>query len=831
MRFADPLTCPDCRGPIQGADRCPSCGLDLTDPAMRQLWQTLLRADALLEEATARRDAADRPADPDPAPRPAEPAPGPIDPIAVGPLPRPTPPAPLGAPAAPRAARSWDVGTVLLGLGALGLVVAAVIFVSRSWDSIGLLGKAAVLLAATVAATAAAVWVTRRPLRASAEALWAVALALLALDLLGARNENLFGLEAVPWPWFAAASGAVVAVAGAVVVRWARHWVEVELVTAALGATVGVALAGAGTAFIGDLRPFWHVFAALVVTGVLGLALRPSGSRLVAWGARALLGVWFLLAAATALVEAVDDPGIKGLVTEGHGAPLLVVSVAAVAVGAAVAAVRVPMTAIAVVGVGLLAVLPSADSWQTGGGWAATALVVLAASLVGSIGSGAWTRGVRWGAGVGAAALAVLGLVWIGGALDLAGRAVERAGRLDPAARVPDTAAGMGASAAIVTAVAAVAAVLVAGRWFDSHVAARHPVAGAVAAVAVVGAAVEIGPPWWTLAGVLVVVAAVSATAAVRLPSTTLLVVAAASTALALAVAAVDAAVLGPTWIAVAVGGAVVSLRPDGSTVARRAIAVPVVPVLATGVGAVVLAAGGPDAAASLAAVAAAVVALGLATWSTDVVRPYLEGGAIGAAVVAATSPDSALVASVGWTILGATLCALAAARPERRWYVWPGVGALVVAYVLLVVDSGFAFVEAYTLPLAAIAVAGGVVVLRRRRSTHSWVALGPGLVLALAPSLPQALAAPTSLRALALGLAAVVVLAVGLRLGLQAPFLLGAAVTSLVVLFNVGPYANAAPRVVIISLVSAVLVALGITWEDRVRDGRRAVSLVRQMR
>jgi hypothetical protein len=307
------------------------------------------------------------------------------------------------------------------------------------------------------------------------------------------------------------------------------------------------------------------------------------------------------------------------------------------------------------------------------------------------------------------------------------------------------------------------------------------------------------------------------------------------SSVLALAVSAVDPALLGPTWVVVAGGAATLVALPGapmvGPVLVRRVIAVPVAPVLVLGVGATAVAVGATDAVVSLVAVAVAALVLVAVVRADADVRASLEGGAAVAVVGAATSPDSALIASLAWTAVGATLGALAAARTDRRWYVWPSIGALVIAYVLLVIDSGFAVVEAYTLPLAAMALAGGVIVLRRRPQTHSWVALGPGLVLALAPSLPQALADPTGVRALALGLAAVVVLAVGLRLGLQAPFLLGAAVASLVVLCNIGPYANAAPRVVIIAVVSAVLVALGVTWEDRVRDGRRAVGLVRQMR
>ena len=153
------------------------------------------------------------------------------------------------------------------------------------------------------------------------------------------------------------------------------------------------------------------------------------------------------------------------------------------------------------------------------------------------------------------------------------------------------------------------------------------------------------------------------------------------------------------------------------------------------------------------------------------------------------------------------------------------------MAYVALIVDSGFSFVEAYTLPLGAAALAAGLYLLRSKPDASTWMYLGPGLALALLPSVPQALVEPTELRALVLGVAALVVLAVGVRLGWQAPFATGATILTLLVLFNIGPYANAAPRVVLIAAAGAVMLGLGISWEDRVRDGRKIVGYVRSMR
>jgi hypothetical protein len=229
---------------------------------------------------------------------------------------------------------------------------------------------------------------------------------------------------------------------------------------------------------------------------------------------------------------------------------------------------------------------------------------------------------------------------------------------------------------------------------------------------------------------------------------------------------------------------------------------------------------------ASLALVAAA----GL--WSRDhPVREPVEAAAVVATFIALVVEGSTGELAVRWTIAGVVVIALSFIVPQRRWYLWPGAAALVVAYILLIVDSGFSFIEAYTLPLGAIALAVGLQAVRKRPDESTWLLLGPGLAIALLPSVPQALADPTELRALLLGLGAVVALALGVRLGWQAPFVSGAVIITLLVLFNIGPYANAAPRVVLIAAVSAVLLAVGITWEDRVRDGRKLVGYVRSMR
>ena len=395
--------------------------------------------------------------------------------------------------------------------------------------------------------------------------------------------------------------------------------------------------------------------------------------------------------------------------------------------------------------------------------------------------------------------------------------------------------------ATIVVATAAAVAAWAALRWFEEPSdRLRALVLASVGGVGVLGSVLAFDPPWWLLATTLVIISGLATTAAMRRPAPAVHWVAGSAAVLALGVSIAAQPVMSATWIVLALGAAVVVLDPGSGPVSaesssllvmRRGVAMVVAPVLAGGLAVGVVGANGLQGTAALVALAGSVLVLVAATRAPAAVRPYVEGGALTALIASAVAPDSSLIASIAFTIVGVTLCALAAAVVDRRWYVWPGIAAFVIAYVLLVVDSGFGFVEAYTLPLAAAALGAGAVLLRRTPGTSSWVALGPGLVLALLPSLPQALADPTGLRALLLGLAAVVAVVAGVRLSRQAPFLMGVGVAALVLLFNIGPYANAAPRVLVISVVSVVFVALGVTWEDRVRDGRKVMAYVREMR
>jgi hypothetical protein len=111
---------------------------------------------------------------------------------------------------------------VLLGLGALLLVAAAIAFVAVAWTRLGVGFQAAVMSVVTALACGASAWTARRGLRATEEALAAAGVALLAIDLAAARGLGLFSLEQVPLRTWTGISCLVVVAAGVLLGRLTR---------------------------------------------------------------------------------------------------------------------------------------------------------------------------------------------------------------------------------------------------------------------------------------------------------------------------------------------------------------------------------------------------------------------------------------------------------------------------------------------------------------------------------------------------------------------------------------------------------------------------------
>ncbi len=186
------------------------------------------------------------------------------------------------SPAAPAPSREAPPGrsmqSILLGLGAFLLVVAAAVFTAVAWPRLGALGQIGVVLGTTAAVSWVAIALRPR-LRGTAEAMASLAFGLAVVDLVAAPALGL-----LPEDWLALDSGywvlvlgglATLAVAGAH--RWdLRSWAWLGWASAATAAGVG------GTTVAGMLPSWFAAFeddiaaalaAAMSVPAAMGVLL------------------------------------------------------------------------------------------------------------------------------------------------------------------------------------------------------------------------------------------------------------------------------------------------------------------------------------------------------------------------------------------------------------------------------------------------------------------------------------------------------------------------------------------------------------------------------
>ncbi|WP_121187880.1 SCO7613 C-terminal domain-containing membrane protein [Nocardiopsis sp. Huas11] len=198
---APPLRCPDCAEPLRpGASACPRCALVLVGPLAQRLWELdtqlmeladrsrRLRAERTEVHRLLRRESgARRPAAPVEALTPA-----------AGPAPAGTPAAHQGAPfpageyhraPAPPAPRRSELSrlsaqNLILGLGALLVGIAALVFAVWTWSDLSTGTRALVLALTTLFFAGVAVPLHRRGLTSTAETFGALGATLLCVDAL-----------------------------------------------------------------------------------------------------------------------------------------------------------------------------------------------------------------------------------------------------------------------------------------------------------------------------------------------------------------------------------------------------------------------------------------------------------------------------------------------------------------------------------------------------------------------------------------------------------------------------------------------------------------------
>jgi len=811
MRYADPKLCPDCRGGLpSGAPVCPTCDLLVRHPLAVELFATLQRADAvlsLLRAASERADRADRA-------------------VAAA-----VTPSGSGGPLAPPASRgvsSASVPKILLGLGALCLLVAAVVFIAVSWSMLGVGGRTGVLAGLTLAAGAAALLLHRAGLRIAGECLVIVALGMLALDVLGAGAAGWLGRnEGVT----VGTAGLLVAATGSLlglVQAPTRPRLVAPQIVAGLGLVVG---------YLGALAATDHRLIAghlLIAAGIaIALAGRRWGATTLRWSATAAAALTWLGTAGLALTESLLTPDLHRLWLDGTGWSLLGSAVALVVPG--LAARRSDLLLAGASGAALLVTvvvtLPCADTDARTVG-----LVALGTTAGWALALGLLPRGitmVAWApAGAGCLVLAGLALQTVSTALDRWSRAGDVFQQ--PAGVRLTSPDPVGEPLLLVPSLLVILACLALADLDRSRGALPGWSRGA-AAVAGLGAAATLASYDVALAlplGVLTLVALGTAALALRTTGTEATTWSAACVALTAAVAVgalpsdvltlASLAPLAVTLIALAVVGR--------SPAARVITGAGAPPSLGLAAAAAVMVAGNDEAWVSI-PVLAVVGVLALALARLDVELSAVAVALLALPVSLTATSDVGGHTALWLTVAGFLVAGTALLHESRHGCAPAGGALLLLASWVRLADLGVAAPEPYTLPLAAALLALGLWRLHHSPVLGTAETLLPGLLLGTVPSLLWVLAEPVSARALVLGAGCLALTIVGATMRWSAPLVVGATVGAAVVLRELGPYAGAFPTWVWIGLAGALLTVVGITWERRLLDVRRAARVIGRLR
>ena len=756
-RFFDAGHCPECGAAVAGPlARCPTCALLLTGPTVSRLAGQLSTADRTMDELRA-----ESWAPPVPAPRPA----------------RYSVPAPVA-----RARRSPAISgaAVVLGLGGLCLMVAAIVFISVSWGTLGLTDKAGVLGVVTTLLALCSGAVTRRGLRGSAETLWACTLIDLALDLWAVRRTGLAGSgRLAPDAYCCLAATVIAGVALACCLLTRRSKLTRPVVAAQLALCVAGVMAVFGALFTTGLG----TGAGLVVATVTFAGFAVAGRRAAlpcadtGWLVAAV-ATW--LGLATVGLTANAPSGVARSLLGAAGWQLLA------AIGIAALATTVPQVlprewqrlVAATAGVALAAAVVAEDVGRYLDGPATAAVVLLVLTVLGRVRRRPWRT----------ASTAVLGLVSVGAACAVA----------------LDAMIGVGVSLSITE-----------GIWADpaGHrvVTVEHlPVASMLIlllALGVVAVArrqeVPDGVDRWAGATVLPVAVGLFATAQ---PSVL---------------------VLSCAWLLAAALGLLLS-----ATLADHRLLWPAGGAL--GIGLITALASDTSSAVAFSAGAALVLLTsrrGVTVWRTGTELLAIAEGSVAVAALTHRFPTDAVTAAVAGLLVAATVSGAAALSPTRRWWRWLALAALTAALWTEAAQHAIQAPELYSIPLGLLLLGIGVDAGRRDRSLTSWQSTGIGLLVLTVPSLLPALDDPISWRAVGSGLAALGFMLLGAHRKLQAALVVGAVELAVLVVREVSPYAAGMPRWSAIGAIGVLLIVVGVSWESRLQNLRTVQRTLRDMR
>lgn len=152
----------------------------------------------------------------------------------------------------------------------------------------------------------------------------------------------------------------------------------------------------------------------------------------------------------------------------------------------------------------------------------------------------------------------------------------------------------------------------------------------------------------------------------------------------------------------------------------------------------------------------------------------------------------------------------------------------LIIANTAFVVASGATTVEWFTIPPAVAMLAIGVLAWRNE---SSWVYLGPGLLIGLVPSALLADSNDNWIRVTLVVAAALAVIMVGVYGGLQASFVIGAAVLAKIGIWQFLEVAPLIPRWITLGAAGAILLTVGATYERRLTQAKQVARWVTALR
>ncbi|MEV5980528.1 hypothetical protein [Streptomyces sp. NPDC052114] len=740
------------------------------------------------------------------------------------------PPRPAGPPAAGNTPPSAQ--NVLLSLGGVLLTIAAIAFTVVSWGHLGIGGRSAVLGAVTLAALGAPAFLLRRSLRSTAEAVAGLGLALTVLDTYALRHLALSGTDALGYAAAASAALATLWAGYGLLLRELRLPLPTAVATAQLPLVLW-----AGAAQAGD-----HVMtAALLVTAAFDTALAlwagVRSVRVVAGAGAGALGLWGAASAGWLSAQATDPAGAAR-------AGALLLCAALIALGAAWWSKNAEVSTGAAGAAGLLVVAASGGMLRTAlpAVWTVPAHLACGIALLAVIRTGL-PRCVRRGVAGASAAVQGLAVLW---ALPVA--ALALCGPLGWATRAWSGTPSDAGDALLLDlplahpllaplVLAAVAAVLLVARdrlGAAGQDLARHgaPVLAWSAALALPSAlqlpyAVALAAPI-LLTAALLARAARAASAAQVLTASVLASATSVSVAfLSLATATATLTTLGALTALFLVSCAYTARR----TGPARAAAVLAACASVAHATALICAAGAawglrPEHIGLLVLTVPSLAALAAARLGRHPLTPPVEitaaaSGVLAVALTAGHAPTLALALALAGLIASGT-----ALRADRRSVGYAAAVLFVLASWVRLASWEVTVPEAYTLPVTVPALLIGLLRRRRDAEVSSWTAYGPGLAATLLPSLAAAWSDAHWQRPLLLGTAALALTLAGAHLRLSAPLVLGGTVLTLDALHELAPYivqvADALPRWVPPALAGLLLLAVGATYEQRLRDARK---------